>query len=1441
MLGTNMDILLRCKARAWPYPTYQWYRNGKILAGATAQELRLRLSSTLNTQIRTYRCRKCGMVSRKVPVNAYHVRCRNCSVVFAYNEATEYDQFVQKLKDEEAVLLEEKFKLAQLLQRLKLYHDSKHDLLLQDATKRFADTEMALTRLREARYFDKYDIELSNRFTDEGVYCCYVKNLRGGSMPMITKSNRVVVAVQQPEPFLLDVRPQFNARPLAVRKRWTTYSSILGGFIKGRLCGIVTVRYSDSSFYEGPYIGEEWIDTMGNLNPAGKAPNHYGVYTLPDGRIFEGRNVDNHFDPFNLQQNYKLKLPNGETYDGMFSDEEYHGIGIYYFNDGSVYEGEWHRGMRFGHGQFRSCEGWTYEGFFDSNRRHGEGAINWPDGSFYIGEWYFEKITGRGAYVSRLRDVYRGDLLDSIFHGFGELLYTSGARYVGGFKMGKKFGKGVYMDVNGNEYYGIYADDELDGEVVVKSIIKIEERGQDNFEVKVGVYKNGKLLDWKVKFSHPIATKEFIKLFDDNSAMYDSVYSMMLAKNLPDVPDGVDMNNKDVRRIVTRIRDEAGDLVSEHALQLAHERIGTIRDPILRLKEEFEALKTAIEQNEARALGMEQEASMLMNKFSVIIDIAEKEAKKAEQYWVDDPREIRGKHNEAVKRLATVHKDQFFDFKSHRFPPPFVKKILDAISCLLNSSRDWKLQQLLLSDSLFNAREGDEQALRFRYDCKLVHMLKDYDVYNYCAVDHGVYGGDLGKILADPRFRRDSYYVESCGEAAPFLVDWIKINYAYVSAAKNNLALLKSSEEKRTDAFRLKAVAVKKREDLGPLMAQTEADKKRLLQIEEEVAELEIALAKANNMLLFLQETFEVSKSKERKLDYYERMEIQMEQKRDFLQIETALRVCVDGVESRMQDEKQLKMKLAAARGQVYVEEIVTRPQLTEWITSEISEQQTKVISGGRTLGYSYEAEPNALTEDETQVYINLVVDLVMLRMNERFNDLATATVWTTHKGHRFSSRFLYASTWKYWKELAVKVEDDKAVEAWESIFGSPENCALMAVEARVNERMSKLAREQARVWASRHPQEIEIAETVSAHRFYEYYPENTAAMTLAVIEDTSGAIPPPTLAACICWMKLHPQAISEVKDEMGRQLAEDFSHQFKSETAVDAFRIVSGIATDAEMIWRDQAVEWRTFNETAYNEAAEQQVTQMAKEFRENLSKALDPATEAARIVNSNTIAELITDEECRKEHEQNKFVYFNAHCFQIRNQGLVRAAMAKLLVEQAANAHRMWGELETATENFRKGSYLFVTQEARENVSQDRFYGFRARLLKKFAWLYGYLCYRQIELVKDVNSFESRDPYGKVFHNVRPSEHKKVMREKFEEFKDFRGEVETGLKEIFSKLSVWNTYFGLHPVFSDQSDQMRSVWSVAKDLILDIKKSEGAPPAALLSASSAHMVTKS
>lgn len=57
------------------------------IPGATKPELKLTLACPTYGE-RSYRCIRCKMVSRRVPVNAYHIQCGNCNIVFAYKDVS---------------------------------------------------------------------------------------------------------------------------------------------------------------------------------------------------------------------------------------------------------------------------------------------------------------------------------------------------------------------------------------------------------------------------------------------------------------------------------------------------------------------------------------------------------------------------------------------------------------------------------------------------------------------------------------------------------------------------------------------------------------------------------------------------------------------------------------------------------------------------------------------------------------------------------------------------------------------------------------------------------------------------------------------------------------------------------------------------------------------------------------------------------------------------------------------------------------------------------------------------------------------------------------------------------------------------------------------------------------------------------------------------------
>ena len=142
--------------------------------------------------------------------------------------------------------------------------------------------------------------------------------------------------------------------PEMPRRNWNIYNSLIGTFYRGTPKGLVSIRYSDGSVYEGrsfdwaillfdsrsyyylthsilifdthlyirtllpfdwatshigPYLNEMWLNDIGQVRPEGRERNHFGMYTCADGRTFEGHNVDNHFDCMNLQVRYLIRAP----------------------------------------------------------------------------------------------------------------------------------------------------------------------------------------------------------------------------------------------------------------------------------------------------------------------------------------------------------------------------------------------------------------------------------------------------------------------------------------------------------------------------------------------------------------------------------------------------------------------------------------------------------------------------------------------------------------------------------------------------------------------------------------------------------------------------------------------------------------------------------------------------------------------------------------------------------------------------------------------------------------------------------------------------------------------------------------------------------------------------------------------------------------------------
>jgi hypothetical protein len=190
-----------------------------------------------------------------------------------------------------------------------------------------------------------------------------------------------------------DHKPSLDSSLRKVEDHYVVETSSTGrrvGKYAGTVCrksakphGVGTMIYpgangSEPSWYKGNWIQGEWsgVGTHQKANGdvyQGEFLHHTkhgnGLYRYGDSkRTFEGR------------------YARGERVEGRMT-----------YADGSVYEGQWHRGKRHGRGSYIFCDGSMYDGQFERDQMHGTGQLTWPEpGGAFVGGWCRGQRHGRG-------------------------------------------------------------------------------------------------------------------------------------------------------------------------------------------------------------------------------------------------------------------------------------------------------------------------------------------------------------------------------------------------------------------------------------------------------------------------------------------------------------------------------------------------------------------------------------------------------------------------------------------------------------------------------------------------------------------------------------------------------------------------------------------------------------------------------------------------------------------------------------------------------------------------------------------------------------------------------------------------------------------------------------------------------------------------------------
>lgn len=232
-----------------------------------------------------------------------------------------------------------------------------------------------------------------------------------------------------------------------------------GGYDEGALQGAAIYVYGP----ETEHFGDSYI---GNFDNGQR--NGHGAYFFADGDIFVG----------------------------TFEDGRREGAGTYYFADGTVEHGIWRNGkftdaMTSSESRKRDCPkspsayfdncfgifefdgGDKYVGEFKDDDFHGLGTYIFPDGDVFRGYFQNGKWNGLGLYMFGSTGTAKGDVQlgvyrDGSINGEGVYLFNSdgewaGDIFAGNHKDGLAEGLGAYFYSDGAKFIGLYGDDVRNG------------------------------------------------------------------------------------------------------------------------------------------------------------------------------------------------------------------------------------------------------------------------------------------------------------------------------------------------------------------------------------------------------------------------------------------------------------------------------------------------------------------------------------------------------------------------------------------------------------------------------------------------------------------------------------------------------------------------------------------------------------------------------------------------------------------------------------------------------------------------------------------------------------------------------------------------------------------------------------------------------------------
>lgn len=215
----------------------------------------------------------------------------------------------------------------------------------------------------------------------------------------------------------------------------------------------------DMTFANGDVYKGNWAEN---------SPNGQGQFIGVTGVQYAGGWKDGKF-----HGKGHLTLPAGKTYSGEWVSGKRDGIGVYkqYLkHDPSFmieeYQGQYLNDQKHGLGTLTNADG-VFEGDFVNDKREGTGTMRYADGSVYSGQWKKGVREGMGTYTAKTGYLikYEGEWKNDRRNGKGKAAYSDNSTYDGQFRKDVLHGAGVWVNgLSGEKFEGKWRDGLREGQ-----------------------------------------------------------------------------------------------------------------------------------------------------------------------------------------------------------------------------------------------------------------------------------------------------------------------------------------------------------------------------------------------------------------------------------------------------------------------------------------------------------------------------------------------------------------------------------------------------------------------------------------------------------------------------------------------------------------------------------------------------------------------------------------------------------------------------------------------------------------------------------------------------------------------------------------------------------------------------------------------------------------